>query len=168
MPECDESMIDEAVEKRVQRMQSAIENGRIIRDRKVIPVKTPLAKIVMVDADKEALKDLEEVKSYILEELNCLELVTDTDEDKYIDYKCDPDNKEMGSVLKKKFDKKLKDQISKLSSNQLRSYLKDGHLMLGDIKIENGWLKVDKIFNDSYQTSPDFGCASNLTTCALL
>jgi isoleucyl-tRNA synthetase len=168
IPDVDESMIDEAIEKRIQRMQSAIENGRIIRERKVIPVKTPLAKVVLVDADHEALKDLEEVKSYILEELNCLELVTDNDEDKYIDYKCDPDNREMGSVLKKKFDKKLKEQISNLSSDQLRSYLKDGHLMLGDIKIEHGWLKVDKIFNQSYQENPDFGCASNLTTAALL
>jgi hypothetical protein len=53
----------------------------------------------------------------------------------------------MGSVLKKKFDKKLKAEISNLSSDQLRNYLKDGFLMLGDIKIENGWLRVDKIFN---------------------
>jgi hypothetical protein len=32
-------------------MQSAIENGRIIRERKVLPVKTPLATIVLVDSD---------------------------------------------------------------------------------------------------------------------
>jgi isoleucyl-tRNA synthetase len=93
---------------------------------------------------------LEEVKSYILEELNCLELKTEQNEDQYIDYKCDPDNREMGSVLKKKFDKNLKAQIANLSSEQLRSYLKEGFLMLGDIKIENGWLKVDKIFKQEY------------------
>jgi isoleucyl-tRNA synthetase len=54
-------MIDSAIEKRVQRMQSAIENGRLIRERNVIPVKTPLASIVLVDSDPTALKDLEEV-----------------------------------------------------------------------------------------------------------
>jgi len=51
IPDVDESMIDKGIETRVQRMQSAIENGRIIRERKVLPVKTPLAEIVLVDAD---------------------------------------------------------------------------------------------------------------------
>jgi hypothetical protein len=53
-------------------------------------------------------------------------------------------------VLKKKYDKKLKTEILNLPSASLREYLKNGHLMLGDIKIENGWLKVEKIFNEKY------------------
>jgi len=44
--------------------------------------------------------------------------------------------------LKKKFDKDFKKKIASLSSAQLRDYLKDGSLMIGDIKIEQDWLKV--------------------------
>jgi len=41
------------------------------------------------------------VQEYIKEELNCLELKTELDEDKFINYTCEPDNKEMGAALKK-------------------------------------------------------------------
>jgi hypothetical protein len=55
------------------------------------------------------LNDLKEVQNYILDELNCLELKVESNEDDFVDYRCDPDNKEIGSVLKKAFDKKFKD-----------------------------------------------------------
>lgn len=38
-------------------MRSAIENGRIIRDRKNISLKTPLSTVILVDQDQGALKD---------------------------------------------------------------------------------------------------------------
>lgn len=57
IPEVDESLLDEDVERRVARMQSAIENGRLIRERKGIGLKTPLASITLVDADSDALAD---------------------------------------------------------------------------------------------------------------
>lgn len=55
IPEVNENMINEAVETQVSRMQSAIENGRLVRDRKVISLRTPLAKITLVDVDQQAL-----------------------------------------------------------------------------------------------------------------
>lgn len=67
-------------------MRSAIENGRLIRDRKNISLKTPLSTVILVDQDKEALKDFQEVKDYIIEELNCLELKVDHNEDSYVVY----------------------------------------------------------------------------------
>lgn len=105
-------------------MQSAIENGRLVRERKAIGLKTPLQSVTLVDADPEALKDFEEVSGYIKEELNCLELITVGDEDAYLTYKCQPDNKAIGGALKKAYDKKLKTAIEKLTSAQLRDYLK--------------------------------------------
>jgi len=76
IPDFNESLLNEAVEKRVQRMQSAIENGRLVRDRKNISLKTPLASVTIVDQDEGACKDFEEIASYITDELNCLELIT--------------------------------------------------------------------------------------------
>lgn len=98
-------------------MQSAIETGRLIRDRNNISLKTPLSCVTLVDADQTALKDFEEVQSYIMDELNCLELKTEQNEDEYVSYKCEPDNKEIGSVLKKAYDKSLKEKITNLSSS---------------------------------------------------
>ena len=108
------------------------------------------------------------MSSYITDELNCLELHTESNEDEYVVYKCEPDNKVMGQALKKAYDKKLKAAIASLSSAQLRDYLAKGSLMLGDIQIESGWLRVEKLFNDKYANDPGVGCASTDVSCALL
>lgn len=79
-----------------------------------------------------------------------MELQTEANEDDYVEYKCTPDNRAMGEALGKAFNKQLKKDISGLKSDQLRSYIKEGSLMLKDLKIEAGWLKVEKIFNDKY------------------
>ena len=57
IPEYNEALLDEKVEKRFARMQSAIENGRLIRDRKNLPLKQPLKCVVLVDNDAEARED---------------------------------------------------------------------------------------------------------------
>jgi isoleucyl-tRNA synthetase len=101
-------------------MQSAIENGRLVRERKNINLKTPLSKMTLVDVDDKALLDLLAVQEYIKDELNCLDIEADNDEDKYVNYKCEPDNKAIGAALKKQYDKNLKAQISSLTSAQLR------------------------------------------------
>jgi len=149
-------------------MQSAIENGRLVRERNAIGLKTPLASVTLVDADPAALKDFQEVASYIKEELNCLELVTEGNEDAYLDYKCEPDNKLIGGALKKAYDKKLKAAITQLSSAQLRGYLNEGSLMLGDVKIESGWLRVEKVFNAKYAAHTEYAGASDMTSSVLL
>jgi isoleucyl-tRNA synthetase len=86
-------------------MKSAIENGRLIRDRKNLSLKKPLKEVVCIDLDADAIQDFQEVASYITEELNCLELKTESNEDEYVEYKCTPDNKLMGEALQKKFTK---------------------------------------------------------------
>ena len=40
--------------------------------------------------------------------------------------------------------------------------------MLGTVKVESGWLKVEKIFNDKWAKSEDAACASNMTSSVLL
>ena len=57
MPNYNEALLDEKVEMRFARMQSAIVNGRLIRDRKAISLKKPLKTIIVVDNDEEALQD---------------------------------------------------------------------------------------------------------------
>jgi isoleucyl-tRNA synthetase len=42
IPECNEGLIDEKIEEKVERMQRVIELGRVIRDRGKTPLKFPL------------------------------------------------------------------------------------------------------------------------------
>ena len=55
IPDVAKELIDDSVETKVKRMQSVIENGRLIRDRVTIPLKTPLRELVIIDADKQML-----------------------------------------------------------------------------------------------------------------
>jgi isoleucyl-tRNA synthetase len=74
----------------------------------------------------------------------------------------------MGAALKKQYDKKLKTAVLKLSSAELRQYLTEGSVMIGEVKIQEGWLKVQKIFNKEYSDNNDYGCATDERTCVLL
>lgn len=55
IPNYDESLIDEDIMQTVERMQSAIEVGRLIRSREVISMKYPLAKLRLIDSDANVL-----------------------------------------------------------------------------------------------------------------
>lgn len=131
-------------------------------------MKRPLSCVVLVDNDGEALQDFQQVSNYITEELNCLELKTEKNEDEYIQYKGYPDNKAIGAALKKGFNKEVKDTIANLKSDQLRKYLKDGKLKVGNLKIESGWLRVEKLFKDKYTKSKEYACASGGLSSVLL
>ena len=65
-------------------MQTAIEVGRLCRSRAVISMKYPLAKVRLVDADPTVLASYQKLQKYIKDELNCLELDCDPNEDQYI------------------------------------------------------------------------------------
>ena len=84
IPTFDEDLIDLQIEQKVERMQSAIEVGRLCRSRAVISMKYPLAKVRLVDADQEVLAGYVELQSYIKDELNCQELECDHEEDRVI------------------------------------------------------------------------------------
>ena len=55
LPTYDEALIDLEIEETVERMQSAIEVGRLIRSHAIISMKYPLAKVRLVDADQSVL-----------------------------------------------------------------------------------------------------------------
>lgn len=52
IPEYKEELLNERIEQMVSRMQAAIEIGRKIRDTKNLSIKTPLSKVIIVQADK--------------------------------------------------------------------------------------------------------------------
>ncbi|GME96487.1 unnamed protein product [[Candida] boidinii] len=82
-PVVKEELFDEKIELAVARMQKVIDLGRNIREKKTISLKTPLKTLVILHSDEGYLKDVESLKTYIIEELNVRDLIITSDENKY-------------------------------------------------------------------------------------
>ena len=117
MPSFDDALIDEDIMHTVERMQSAIEVGRLIRSREVISMKYPLLTVRLIDADQSVLDGYVKLQDYIKDELNCINLEFLQNEDSFIQYTVEPDNKLMGQAFKKKFDKAFKAALTKLTND---------------------------------------------------
>lgn len=126
IPDYQEKLLNEKIEKMVERMQSAIEIGRKIRDTKNLSVKTPLSKVIIVQSDKQAIEDLKTISSYIKDELNCLDFEINENEEEYVIYNTQPDHKEIGGALKKLYSKELKEKLTQLTREEVVQYLKNG------------------------------------------
>lgn len=67
LPEPRETLIDTHIESAVSKMQAVIELGRIVRDRKTLPVKYPLKEVVVIHKDPSVLNDVKSLETYIKE-----------------------------------------------------------------------------------------------------
>ncbi|CAI4056020.1 hypothetical protein SUVZ_02G0400 [Saccharomyces uvarum] len=141
-PEVRKEYFDEAIETAVSRMQSVIDLGRNIREKKTISLKTPLKTLVILHSDVSYLKDVEALKNYIIEELNVRDVVITSDEVKYgVEYKAVADWPILGKKLKKDA-KKVKDALPSVTSDEVREYLETGNLEVAGIKLVKGDLNA--------------------------
>jgi len=125
-----EELIDKSTESAVSRMQSVIELGRVIRDRRTIPIKYPLKEIVVIHQDPEALDEIESLKKYIIEELNVRKVTLSTDKDKYgIRLRAEPDHMVLGKRLKGAF-RAVMTSIKQLSSEELERFQDSGTIVV--------------------------------------
>lgn len=131
-------------------------------------MKYPLAKVRLIDSDENVLAGYAKLQNYIKDELNCLELFTDSNEDAYIQYKVEPDNKAMGQVFKKKFDKNFKTALANLTNDQIKEYLANGKLDVNGNEVVDGMLKVQKSFNAQVSADKDWACESKGTATVML
>ncbi|EDO19565.1 hypothetical protein Kpol_1018p98 [Vanderwaltozyma polyspora DSM 70294] len=141
-PVVNEDLFDEGIEKAVSRMQSVIELGRNIREKKTISLKTPLKSLVILHGDEKYLKDVENLKNYIIEELNVRDVIITSDEEKYgVEYKAVADWPVLGKKLKKDA-KKVKDALPKVTSDEVREYLTTGKIEVAGIELVKGDLNA--------------------------
>lgn len=98
-PTCDESLIEERVEERMDLVRDLVGLGRSAREQVKIKVRQPLNRII-VDGKYESL--ICDMSQLIMEELNIKEVVFEKDLDKYMNYNLKPDFKAAGPVLGKK------------------------------------------------------------------
>ncbi|XP_076628378.1 isoleucyl-tRNA synthetase isoform X2 [Colletes latitarsis] len=142
VPESCLQLIDENIEKAVSYMQTVIELGRVVRDRKTIPIKYPLPELVVIHQDATILEEIISLKSYILEELNIKELTVTTDKQKYgVILRAEPDHKILGSRLKAEF-KSVTQVIKELSDEQLQTFVTTNEIIVQGHKLEKQDLRL--------------------------
>ena len=143
-PEVRDELFDEAVERRVARMQRVIELGRVSRERRGIGLKTPLKTLTVIHGDQQYLDDVRSLEKYIADELNIRDLVLSTDEDKYnVQYSVTADWPTLGKKLKKDV-QKVKKALPSLSSGDVKKFVTDGKILVDGIELVEGDLVVKK------------------------
>ncbi|XP_056128983.1 isoleucine--tRNA ligase, cytoplasmic isoform X2 [Lampris incognitus] len=168
LPQVRESLIDKRIENAVSQMQSVIELGRVIRDRKTLPVKYPLKEVVVIHQDPEALKDIESLQKYILEELNVRQLTLSTDKDKYgIRLRAEPDHMVLGKRLKGAF-KAVMATIKELKSEQLQTFQKTGSIMVDGHQLHEEDLRLMYTFDQASSSAVQYEAHSDAQVLVLL
>ncbi|XP_066051139.1 isoleucine--tRNA ligase, cytoplasmic [Chamaea fasciata] len=130
LPQVREDLINKKIESAVSCLQSVIELGRVIRDRKTIPVKYPLKEVVVIHQDPEALENIRALEKYVLEELNVRALTLSADKSRYgVRLRAEPEHTVLGRRLKGAF-KAVMAAIKELSSEQLERFQETGSIVV--------------------------------------
>ncbi|XP_050978525.1 isoleucine--tRNA ligase, cytoplasmic [Labeo rohita] len=168
LPHARESLIDKRIESAVSQMQSVIELGRVIRDRKTLPVKYPLKEVVVIHQDPEALRDIQSLQKYILEELNVRQLTLSTDKDKYgIRLRAEPDHMVLGKRLKGAF-KSVTASIKELKSEELENFQKTGSIVVDGHELHEDDLRLMYTFDQTSGTPSQYEAHSDAQVLVLL
>ena len=143
IPEANESLIDADIEKLFGVMQKIILLGRVIRDRRTMPLRHPLRELIVIVEDYAGVSDaIVQVRSYIFEELNVKDFKLTTRRDEYgIQMKAKANFPVLAVKAKDKM-RSLSGLIEKMSDSdvqQLRDtgkFVLDGYeITLDDVKL---------------------------------
>uniref|UniRef100_A0A3B3U9B0 Isoleucine--tRNA ligase, cytoplasmic n=1 Tax=Poecilia latipinna TaxID=48699 RepID=A0A3B3U9B0_9TELE len=168
LPQVRDNLIDKRIESAVSQMQSVIELGRVIRDRKTLPVKYPLKEVVVIHQDPEALKDIQSLEKYILEELNVRQLTLSTEKDKYgIRLRAEPDHMVLGKRLKGAF-KAVTASIKELTSEQLEAFQKTGSIVVDGHELHEEDLRLMYTFDQTSDSAAQYEAHSDAQVLVLL
>ena len=97
-PKCDESLINQEVETKMDLVRDLIRLGRNTREEASIKIRQPLKKVLLDIKNKEIIGDLTEL---IKEELNVKEIEYIKDFNKYLNFEIKPNFKEVGKLFGK-------------------------------------------------------------------
>ncbi|KAM9374414.1 isoleucine--tRNA ligase, cytoplasmic isoform 10-T10 [Phaethornis superciliosus] len=168
LPQTREDLIDKKIENAVSCLQSVIELGRVIRDRKTIPVKYPLKEVVVIHQDPEALENVKSLEKYILEELNVRQVTLSTNKDKYgVRLRAEPDHMVLGKRLKGAF-KVVMAAIKELKSEQLEKFQETGTIVVEGHELHGEDLRLMYTFDQVAGGSAQFEAHSDAQVLVLL
>lgn len=152
MPRANAELFDMKLERLFSRMQDIVDLGRILRDRKTIPVKYPLPEIIIINHDSEYLDDVSAMEDYIKTELNVKKLTATNDKVKYgVSLRAEPDHKILGARLRGSF-KAVSEAIKALTDDDITTLRDQGWIMLANQRIEMSEIRLvytSKLSEDS-------------------
>uniref|UniRef100_A0A0K2TFA5 Isoleucine--tRNA ligase, cytoplasmic n=1 Tax=Lepeophtheirus salmonis TaxID=72036 RepID=A0A0K2TFA5_LEPSM len=153
LPNPNEGLIDINIERSVSRLQSVIDVGRIIRDRRTMPQKYPLPEAVIIHTDPVCLQDIKSLEQYIKEELNVKTVTLSSNKNQYgVKLRAEPDHKILGARLKGEFKAVMK-AIKELKDEELSEFLKTGILTVLGHQIEPNEIRILYTFDSSADSS---------------
>ncbi|UJR12101.1 hypothetical protein I4U23_016279 [Adineta vaga] len=83
MPKSQKSLVNKEIERGVAAVQTVICMGRVVRERKVVPMKYPLPEFVIIHKDSSVLKDLQSLEDFVREGLNVRKVTLSQDRELY-------------------------------------------------------------------------------------
>ena len=128
-PDPEESLIEPGLERAVTRMQQVILLGRQKREEVKIGLRTPLRELVVINRDAGLLEQIERLEPYVRAELNVLNVVYDTDEQRYIERVAKPNFPVLGKRLGKRM-REFQPLIEALSGAEIDAFQADGAIEL--------------------------------------
>ncbi|KAI5478373.1 hypothetical protein MNV49_005224 [Pseudohyphozyma bogoriensis] len=141
-PEVRKEYFDLTIERQVGRLQTVIDLARVVRERKIIPLKTPLKELVVFHPTTEYLDDVRSLLPYVQQELNVREVTFTSDESLCgIKYKATADFKTLGKKLRGGL-KAVKDGLPLLTSEKVKNYVETGKISVGGVELSEGDLTI--------------------------
>lgn len=154
-------LVNEDIERSVTRMQTVVELGRVVRDRKTMPIKYPLPELVLIHKDQQCLDDVKSFEKYVLEELNIKQLTLSTDKHQYgVELRAEPNHKTLGLRLKGAFKDVMK-EIKSLNDEQVSEFLKTNKIQVLGHDLEPDDLRImytfagDQALSEKYEAHSD-------------
>lgn len=142
MPRANPDLFDERLERLFARMQDIVDLGRILRDRKTIPVKYPLPELIVINHDSQYLEDVLAMQDYIKTELNVKSLTATDDKEKYgVCLRAEPDHKLLGVRLRGNF-KPVSEAIKALTDPDLQLLQQQGWITLAGQRVEASEIRL--------------------------
>ena len=137
-PKCDETLIDEAIENRMDLIRDLISLGRNAREESKVKVRQPISEVILDGKNKDTISDLIDL---VKEELNVKEVIFVDDLSEYMNFEVKPNFKVCGPLLGKEiglFSKELvnitNEEISKLDNGE--------EITLGNFKVNKEMIDV--------------------------
>ncbi len=125
-PDCNNNLIDEKVEERMDLVRNLVTLGRGTREKERIKVRQPLNKVIVDGKYEEVISDLSPL---ILEELNVKYVEFEKDLDQYMDFVVKPNFKTAGPKLGKNI-KAFGAFLAKANAKELLNSFKNGSLKI--------------------------------------
>lgn len=168
MPCANSANINLPIERAVARMQAAVELGRVMRDRRTVPIKYPLSDLVVIHQQQEYLDDINSLQQFIASELNVRSIVLSQDKKKYgVTLRAEPDHKLLGIRLKNDA-KTVTQLIKQLSDGEIQAQVKRGWFEVGGHRLELSEVRVIYQFGADSSMAGDYEAHSDNDVLVLL